>query len=253
MGKLKQRLARIPKGRKILVNLLLIALALCLRYVFAGLPTFSLEGAFRRAERSALVGPAEILGTVSVDERFGYTRLLLAEEEEGVTLYCHDGLSGRVTSMEGRLIHRKKTGRVTVLAAPTQGGFLWTIEEYELPVILFDDFPEAVRAELDLCVYADYKDEEFTRKYLLSAKRENPGFFTFRIHCMGGVQVAGAQGYAMMALCELAMADKSYLTTAFPAAVRLYDAAGALLHEETLVLRSPSGEAHARRGDLRED
>lgn len=217
-----------------------------LLYVFSGCPAFTVEEQYRRAEKANLVGPAEILGTVELKDAYSvYDRLLLADDGEGVIMYLYraDDISNH------RLVYREKMGEVTVPAAPSNDVFWWGRKEIEVPVLVFDSCPAAVRAELELELGCEFNGEEFQKTYSLESYREKQGYFLFSIRASASYEL-GAEGCALSTLAQVSGHDfASYVETAIPATVRLYDEAGAKVYEKSLYIRSVAGEAHEARGD----
>ena len=251
MKKLIAWYRRIPRRVRIVRNLLLAAVLLCLFYIFAGCPDMTAEQGYQRALRRRLLGPGEVVGILNVDVNGGYNRLLLGETEEGVTLYCYryenlGFLKGHTfSSWEGTLVYREKGENVTVMAAPGVDCDTYQ-EEIHVPVILFDECPRAVRAELDVCLTGTYyEDYEFA--YSLEAAREAGGYFAFDLSVQGNKQQAyWTEGFAVAQLSRLYW-DTGGRANEYPIVVRLYDRNDALIYEETLFLRSAMSEAHARR------
>lgn len=177
-----------------------------------------------------------------------YDRLLAAETDEGVVLYCYRQANlgffqgNTFSSMEGNLTYRKKGETVTVMAAPCHFLFSDKSEHIEFPVILFDACPKAARAELDL--YLEYGDDGYS--YQLEARREQGGFFTFWLVGDNGGRELGMEVFALNELCRLYTDGFGY-GSGYPAAVRLYDTKDELIYEEELTLRSIAAQAHARR------
>ncbi|MGM9606245.1 MAG: hypothetical protein ACI3XJ_01930 [Oscillospiraceae bacterium] len=240
----------IPRPVRIVCNIVLAVVLLCLFYVFRGCPDMTAEQAYRRAAARNLVGPGEILGVIPVDDILGYDRLLAAETDEGVILYGYTQAnlgffpSKHVTSEEGNLVYREKGETVTVMAAPSV-----LIRAYsgklEIPVILFDQCPKAARAELDLVLSAEnYGGGAYS--YHLEAQREQGGFFTFWLTTGENGEESKMEVYALDNLCKL-YRDMFGNSGSYPAAVRLYDQRDELIYEEELTLRSAAGEAHAQR------
>ena len=242
MRKLKAWASDLPRPAVILVNLIVIAALLVLRYVFAGTPARSIEQAYRRAERGNLVGPAEILDTIPVDMR-GYDRLLIADDGDGVILYT--ALSGNGSSGEnGMLVYREKAGGVTVVPAPAEA-LTFTGTDASLPVIVFDEYPEAIRAELDLTLHETDTgaDVPGALEFHLQAERETEGYFRFEVSWSGEARF-GKEVQMINDLGRLSTHNTS-LSCAYPAAVRLFDAQNVMIYEQTLMLRTRAGYAHA--------
>jgi hypothetical protein len=251
--KLRSLADRVPRGARIAGNVLLAALAIFLCYLLAGAPAFSPEQAFRRAEAAHLVGPGTLLGTVDAEagRSLGYDRLLLADEGAGVALYTCRTRAGS-SSEAGRLIWREKTDGVTVVPAPAHA-LTFTGERAALPVVVFDEFPKAVRAELALHLYlpdpAAPGGVGPSMELRLAAERTGPGYFVFTAGYEGSGQ--RSDGVQMInALGSTSQDNERSLISAFPATVRLYGADGALLCEAARVIRTRAGYAAARDGRL---
>lgn len=245
----KEFRGRFPRWVRIIVNLFLIAVLLVLFYVLNGSPDANLIQAFRREEERNLIGPGNILGSVAMENpSLGYDSLLLAETDEGVILYTYNenGFSifsdKQYSSNEGRLIYREKGEHVTVMAPP--GHLLLEYKKgFSHPVILFNDCPRAVRAELDLHLNTKgYGDAEVT--WNLSAQRENMGFFLFDL-VANAESTEELENQVRSIFCLYRMFD-SGIGDGFPAAVRLYDRNDELILEETFVVHSQRSAAHAK-------
>jgi len=236
--------SRIPRKAKAIGNLLLIAAALFALYVSLGSPPLTVEAQFRRAEKAHLVGPSTILG---IEELSGtnFDSLLLADTGDGIILYNFNRNDSFST-----LTYRDKIGDVSVLAATVYfGGALETSSSVEFPIAVFDSFPQAVCAELDITVTtAPHKD--FQKTYTLKAQRNNPGYFLFRLNT-DGTSKLGAEGWALEMFAEISRdnAYRSYVDLEIPATVRLYDEAKNLICQRTLTVRSVAAEArHSKSG-----
>ena len=222
---------KLPRTVRSSLYILLSLAALAAIYTFLGAPA-SAETQFRRAERAHMVGPGEILGTVDLEAELGsYRKMLLAETEEGVILYCYDHPAYQDTE----LIYREKTGSVTLLCAPYPDGSREYQVNPRVPVVLFDRYPDAVRAELDLTLSTLYMGQPFEKTYCLSSPRENSGYFLFYIvtHSPQGL---GLQGIALQRFAMISGYRDPDMTAS--ATVRLYDAAGTLIAREDTQVRS---------------
>lgn len=238
--------SRLSYRRKILIYLLVIlTLASCL-YLFAGCPPVSEEHRYYRAARDYMVGPGEIIAHLEL-EQMDYTDLIIAEDGDEVILY----ITEEYDFSPAELSCRKKTGDLTVLTAPCYRSGLWSNgTDLRLPVFLFDEYPDAVRAEMEVTLSARYGAETFRKTYELSAAREYEGFFQFDIyaHRSDGLK---AEGYALYTFSRLTgNTTASNMLTAVPVTVRLYDDADRLITERSWEIRSVAGEAHAERGEL---
>lgn len=256
----------VPRPVRILSNLLLVVFLFLAVYLFRGCPNLTAEQAYRRAAAAEMVEPGEILGTVlgepymesratslgdSFIQRNYYYKLIVAENSEGVMLYKYRekdlGFFVWKPNAVESFSYRKKGEHVTLVASQDQ----WTPYEtnyyIEFPVILFDDFPKAVRAELDL--YMDTKNYgiEETYEYHLESQRKQSGFFEFRITAGDGSSFVGKEAYALNNLQQVFNEWNIGDVNSYPAAVRLYDSRDELIYEEEMVLQSLASEAHAEK------
>lgn len=229
MKKAKKLWHRVPRKAQVGIFTGLILLLILVFYICIGSPAFGLEHMFRRAEKAQCVGPSTIIGMEELDG-VNYDRLLLAEDELGVTMYLY-----QEDPKHGRLHYRKKAGDLTVLAVP-QYAKDFGVDRISLPIIAFDDCPEAVGAVLEVTVTAST-----TVTYSAEARRVNDGYFCFRIEQSGWYNQIDA-------LCVLSATGDSYYGagthTPFPGVIRLYDEAGQLIREESFFFLSPTMEAN---------
>lgn len=233
MKKLIRFWQRLSAKKQVAIHLLTVAALVWLIYMLLGCPPFSADQTFRRAEKAAMVGPATILGQIQ-PEGYPCDGLILGQDSEAVYLYVmHKG-----SPETSELIYREKEGNVTLLAAP--GTALLQFEyQAHIPVILYHSCKDAVQAEVDLTVYSG----DFRQTYSLTAQREGDGYFAFDLVARNAGTL-GKEGEALRLLqevCSNSMAGNADI--AFPAAVRLYDASGALILEETTYIRSAAGQA----------
>ncbi len=241
----KNPLRHLSRSLRVILNVLGTALLLFLFYLSIGSPAFTPEQQFRRGEKSNLVGPAKILNTVSLEDYsyYPYDKLLLATSAEGVTLFCYD----EEKLERNEFVYRKKMGDVTVLSFPGIRYSVDTATYVRIPIILFDSFPEAVRAEMEIELIEKYSDEtEFQKVYTLESERDVSGYFLFTLSASNSEQL-GREGRAIWQLTNIS--DDNPLDTsvevAFPITIRFYDQENKVICERSLVLRSPAGEAYA--------
>ena len=245
MNKRRYFWSRLSYQWKLLVyTAVILLLAFCL-YFFAGSPPLSMEHRYYRAARDHMVGPGRIIAHLEL-EQMDYTDLIIAEDGEDLILYIVE--ENEFSPAE--LACRQKTGDLTVLAAPCFRGGLWSnAYEQHLPVFLFDEYPDAVRAEMEVTLSARYGTEEFSKTYALESRREYAGFFQFDIYVHNS-EGLGAEGYALYTFSNLSSNSLSaHMNTAVPVTVRLYDTKDSLLLERSWEVRSVAAEAHARRGE----
>lgn len=235
--KLHAFLDRIPRKIQVAVNLLLICILPFFIYIFQGSPAFSLEQKYRRAETANLVGPAEILGVETINSTYGGT-LVVADAGDGVILYVEPvSWAERMNT----LIYREKVGDVSVCGTPQVYGSI-TPEGDDLTLIVFDDWPEAVRAELDIELSWENSEtnKAFRKQYTLTADRKTPGYFRMDMEYEWSAFPDGMEYAEGMAIHQFATAcfgmSYSYTGLEYPATVRLYDKAGSLICQRSLEL-----------------
>ena len=229
------------KRRTFIVGALSAILSILL-YLALGSPVFTAERAFRREEARQMLGPATILGTESIDcvhYGYNYNTLIVAETDHGSILYCT-----RLNHAE-ELYYRENNTDLTVMALPN-GGMSWIYQEpRQLNVILFDDYPDAVRAELEMLVKSDSPIAGIQYHYKLTAQRQNAGYFRF-IHTIYGSDYIDNDNMAMKILTDITskshVDEFYYWVCTIPATVRLYDQNDNLIVEKTLELRSIGAE-----------
>lgn len=250
MRRLKAWRKAIPRPVRIVCNLVLAVILFALFYIFRGSPDMTVEQAYRRAEARNMVGPGEILGVLDGFEFGWYEQLLLAETEEGVIQYCftEENLgfafwSRSFSSYEGTLIYREKQGPVSIMAA--SGIFVLASDDEDVnfswPIILFDDCPKAVRAEIELRLTGEYNFSEYDYSYQLNARREVGGYFEFELATTGG---GTKEAYAIAQVCEL-YGEYGGRGDSIPVTVRLYDQNDEVIYNGEVLLQSDSDAAHA--------
>lgn len=233
---------RIPEKTQVAVNVLLILILPVLIYVFVGAPSLTVEQGFRRAEKENLVGPAEILGIETIDGILTDT-LVVAKTQKGVILYVdQDSVDWPVNP----LVYREKTGELMICGSPGRISPIVPPDGDDLTVILFDNYPQAVRAELDMELFWENRQtgKQYRYRYSLSGTRKNPGY----IRMDYPVQWKDWQGIddhpENTAIFQFVnhSADGSYRAPAgeFPASVRLYDENDTLIHTEETYLFPPA-------------
>lgn len=240
----KNPLRHLPRSVRAILNVLGTALLLFLFYLSIGSPAFTSEQQFRREEKSNLVGPAKILNTVSLEDYsyYPYDKLLLATSAEGVTLFCYD----EEKLERNEFVYRKKMGDITVLSFPGIGHSVETATYVRIPIILFDSFPEAVRAKMEIELIEKYSDEtEFRKVYTLESERDVDGYFLFTLSA-SNLEQLGREGRAIWQLTNISD-DNPFNNSpkvAIPITVRFFNQESSVICERTLLLRSPAGEVH---------
>lgn len=255
MRKLRESWNRLPRWSRAALNIGLIAVLLLVIYFCIDAPALTVRHQYRRAEQANLVGPGVIVDILDREDYNEFAHTVVAETENGV-IFC--GISDSRSEM---LSYREKAGDITVLAAPTHtiGEWARDLADHRLPVYVFDDYPQAAWAELELAVSGAYQvDNEnfgtFSEVFSLAAERESDGFFRFFIDAPfaypgdQGVRAAAAQMLSRISNGFYWHGYDSHLIDQTAAAtVRLYDGNGNVLIEKDLTLRTLAGEVNMER------
>ncbi len=251
-----------PRPVRVLRNLLLIAVLVFLIWLFRDCPTLTVEQAYRRACAQELIEPGVVITTMQGDwssrysrTYFGYDGILAAKSDHGVILYGYQRRGGtgqifpRLGIARDILYYHEGRKTVSLITLRSNGWFSEHDSYVEVPLVLFDEVPKAVRAELDL--YLDTSDVsngtpfEGVYEYHLESTRKQSGLFEFCIQTGDGENEIGAEAHALSSFCWLF--DDFSSDTGYPASVRLYDRNDMLIYEENLLVQSVAAEAHAER------
>ena len=250
----------IPRQVRTGFNILIILYLLLTFYVSIGSPVFTLEQRFRRAEKAHLVGPGKIVDHTDWSLYPEFTDMLVAETSDGVIFYGYWDQRYPYDDYDV-FSYREKTGKLTFLAPPIMM-FGWTFHDYDrtMPLYLFDDYPEAVRAGLDIRVVGRFQAdndryEDCNLEFGVSANRYADGVFRFLWDIYGHSE---QQKGSAEILSEISTSGDTAFTSTrahrldswAEITVRLYDADDNLIVEEKLVLRTVSGQAQFEHGDL---
>lgn len=260
MKAIKRFWTNIPRQARTGINILIILYLLLTLYVSIGSPVFTLEQRFRRAEKAHLVGPGEIVDQTQWGIYSQFTDMLVAETEHGVMFYGYWDQDYPLDDYEV-FSYREKTGKLTFLAPPSLG-FSWAFDDFErtVPLYLFDDYPEAVRAEASVHAKGIHQVNDtktpFDMRFEVSADRFADGVFRFLLELESGQPLKLAAAQMLTQISTTAESWPYSSTVAFhrePHAditIRLYDEHDDLILEEEIVLRTVSGQAQYQRGDL---
>ena len=244
MKMLKDRWSRIPKWVRVLLNLTAAAVLVLTIYILLDAPALTDQQAFRRTEKANLVGPGEIVTELELDQ-FAYEKLIVAETDRGVEFYAYDG-----RFQSNRFSYQRKNGNLTVAVPPGDIVPLsWSVfGKSRMPVFLFHEFPEAVRAELELsligsCAWNDGTDRtmEFEEHPLLRSVDMGDGWFRFAMEVEGTLDFTPTPSLEaaelLIRVCDPYVFNPDRKTE-IPVTIRLYDEADRLIHEEQQILRS---------------
>ena len=203
-----------PLARPVRIALCALAAALLFlaAYAVSGYPAFSPEGALRRAERRALIS---MRGEILLKLGWG----------------AH--------SSNVFYLFPKSTGGATVAAYPGYPPFR-SFEDELLWIAAFDDFPQAVRAELSFTLVPSDSlgfPDAAPVSYALSSEREYAGIFLFSLAAPEENLKNSSTSYVLQRLAEC--------VDPWSAQVRASTFAGGVLPAATVVFYDVAGNAIA--------
>lgn len=247
---------RIPRPAKVIFCAVCVVLLTILYYIALGVPTLTFEQEFRRAEKANLIGPSKIVDVVGgiYDE---FDKMIVGETEHGICFFGGEkidisrGSNFTREEMMYTFSYREKTGDITVIAAPNRVAHFWGIFGISLPVYVFDDYPEAVRAELELTITGtetrfvnnETVTTSFSEQFFAEADRTAEGFFRFLLNDQGTPRAHALKLLSRLSGNEMYNTDEN-IHTVVPGIVRLYDADGKLILEREFEICSAVAAAH---------
>ncbi len=253
MRKMKNLLNRIPRPLKACVCSILVILLAVVYYIALGCPTLTLRQEFRRAEKAHLVGPSKIVDTLDKGQYDEFTRLLVGETEEGIVFFgkyfTTSGETGWRDKYAYRFYYLPKTGDITIAPAPSIFGSFWDWGGAILPVYVFTEHDNAVRAEISFTVRGSYTKtnlndgSETIVTYGGSFSQEtvrasDGGPFRFFFEAKNGKEgLALGQFSTLVTDPHFGM---GHVDTPICVTVRLFDANDQLIKEDTLAIHSPA-------------
>ncbi len=147
--------------------------------------------------------------------------------------------------------YREKTGDITVLAAPNCSMSILGLPHIYLPVYVFDCYPEAVRAELELTVtgrdtHISNEDKitiDYSEHFCAEAERTGDGFFRFLLDAKDTPRICALRLLSDLCGNQMFSTNKN-IDAIVPGIVRLYDQSGNLILEKEFEIRSVVAAAH---------
>lgn len=241
--KVKNLLKRIPRPAKAIFCAVCVVLLLIVYYIALGCPT-TFRQEFRRAEKAHLVGPSTIVDMVE-DTYTQFDKMIVGETEHGICFFGRYYQNYPYNAPRGEkhylFSYVEKAGDLTIAAAPNVWGSVWTFQGFEqsIPVYLFTENADALRAELEISVSGEYERNDVTTQYehtfRAEATRSESGIFRFWFSADTEKELAALYflSNATGGSAYQGLTDKE-LETVFPTTVRLYGADGKLILEKQL-------------------
>ncbi len=247
---MKKKKPQLSRKAKTVIYALIALLALAA--IIQGNLPITPWSAFRLTEKADLVGPSTILGTESVNS-VGQDAVIIAKTDEFCMTYAYQHFSFREQNKDkDQVLCKKKTGDLTFLSILGRDFYTTFSEENkELPIILFDDYPEAIRATLVASPRIVINEELYQTTYTVTANRKVDGYFLFRINWQ---EQLDTDSFTDEQSATVSLTHQYHLVNAMkndinssryppmcrtPATVCLYDKYGQLILERELDLADP--------------
>ena len=200
MRKLREVWSKIPRPLRAVSNVVLILLFAYLYWISEGRPINSDTLEYRRMEKLQMLGPGTIVHELNphygseefpIDQYNEFAHTIVSETEHGI-IFC--GIFDRENNREPIMTYQEKTGDITLAVPPTDiwdwSGWNW---KFVLPIYVFHEYPDAVRAELDVTIegvwessynsdsYSGTIEQPYTKTYQLQSIHRTEDFFLFHI------------------------------------------------------------------------
>lgn len=233
---MKERPFRKPLlSRKVRTLIYALIILLALTAVLCGSFPITPRSAFRLAEKAQLATPGQILGTEFVNS-MGQNAVIIAENEDLCMTYSYRYLAWADYE---NLVCKKKTGDLTFLSMERAQRYSYEEDQYA-PIILFDSYPQAVRAELEIDLSMDFSGTIFQNRYAVTADRTAKGYFLFRLNWRDPVNWTDYPEWSVIIHSFLKQMNQTYpVLDPAPARIRLYDRDGTLILDRQLDLTAP--------------
>ena len=238
---MKEKKSRLSRKAKTLIYTSVVMLALT-AIIASNFPVTP-RSCFRSAEKAHLLKPAKIISAESVVS-VGQQAVIIAETDEFYITYGYR-LFG--TNNADNLAYKKKTGDLTFLSIAPQSKYDDWDDEY-FTIFLFDEYPQAIRAELALKPCMEFSDNGtktlFERSFTVTATRETEKYFLFRLNWRKENASADTdtwfRTFILMSHLHESLNDNSAVTHPVTGMIRLYDKANNLVLEREIDLKNPN-------------
>ena len=224
MKKWKEKWAAVSRGKKLLVYTTVLLICVTVSYVAIGSPSFSPRMEFRRLEKAYMVGPSTILAEFELDIVWE-KHVFIGETEDSYILHAISDDNFFFTNF----YCYPKTNAPALFHIPGSSARVNLLGDSEpMMLILFDLEPRAVRAELEMDCPHPTKEGE-TVHISVESQRKYDKFFLFYFRGLAHDDTLEDIYADLAKTCREYGRYDQYVT------VRLYDAQGQLLREETIL------------------
>lgn len=245
--KLKNLINRIPRPVKACTCALIALILVMVLYIVWGCPTLTMKQDFRRAEKVHMVGPSEIVDIVYEDDYYEFGKLFVGETEHGISFfgkyYTTSSERGLFADSKYLFNYIPKTGEITVAPAPNVYGTFWDMRgAATLPVYVFTENKDAVRAEIRFTISSEHRNPDPNYSYSINysvtmeaeASKSTNGMFRFLVKASNNSECDALSRLSGIISNNSISFPQTGET--IPVIVRLYDANDVLIVEETIVL-----------------
>lgn len=222
---------RLPRALRALIQIIAILFCLVLAYLAAGSPALTREMEYRQWEKSHMMGPCTILGTETVSTN--NAKKVMIGKDKTHLMFC------TYTKGEDLRYHSimfvEKYGDLNLLAAwDPYYDRLSNDHNYTLPLILYDEYPAAVRAEVAFTLYAPEESSNYKYDFFLESTRTNDGYFYFEIEHKAHCNQHYTNMLASMAYISHNFSTRDTGDPIAPITIRLYDQNDQLIVDEII-------------------
>lgn len=226
---------RVPNSVKAISLLAAVVLILLAIYVVLGSSPLNAVMAFRRAERGNMIGPSRIIATLGAKHQLDYP-VIVAQTDKSYVLYCASS-DLRENGVAYRRFYTYTKGDEQYYAnfnayEKTDSMSLYGLPGYNYDpqyLILFDQEPRAVRAEIHFQLDYIFHDRSYTMTISRRSSRQYSGFFLFQFN-----KPSQSSDNWYSAMSSLNAIARYYTDDKPDVTVRLYDLFGNLICEDVI-------------------
>ena len=254
----------IPRSVRVLLDIIIAAVLLSASYIALKMPIMSDEARFRMIEKENLVGPSEIIAELDIPfsnyayMSVGYDKLIIGDDGDSVVFVSMLHGSDRTSSMDEKIICRKKTNGMLLVPLPSDTSYSLvymghtsgkTVIYTEL--LLITEKTDAVQARIRINL-SDDKDINLNAfRYTESESRTGssdslPALFLFDLPVVYPDMVDDDEKQILEDLLKTNSVFSSG-NRSFPAEIKLYDAEKNIIDSRSYVIQSRRYDANISR------